>query len=497
MPTVGKSAPMIHIIGLGVTDHAALSDEAAAALVSSQLVIGSARQLAVVEHYLNDTDNAYFSSHGKNSHKEHADRSAGDSENTKRQIQELPPLRQLSELLENSTANNITLLASGDPLYYGIGRWFSKRYAAEQLRFYPGISSIQAACHSIGLSLQDAQVISLHGRPLQTLRRYLAKHRYLVILTDQHSHPVALAEECVAAGLSQSKLWVCEQLGYPEQQVREFTAQALVEQFVEQNAAERLELVDQHGTSSSSSSSSSLVFDPLHVTIIEINRDSASATDSSAKPNKNYLPSFPGIPDEHFITDNEAGKGLITKREVRLAILSLLQPAPDDIGWDIGAGCGGVTVEWALWNPLGSVHAIEHHPKRLDCLQQNRDRFGVVDNLHIVAGRAPQALSELPAANKIFIGGSDGELPNMLQTLWQSLPLNGVIVASAVMETSRMQLLQFSQSPEFSESGRLETLQIAVSKGGELAGQLLYRPNLPVTLFKFTKTAGAASRHSD
>jgi precorrin-6Y C5,15-methyltransferase (decarboxylating) len=239
------------------------------------------------------------------------------------------------------------------------------------------------------------------------------------------------------------------------------------------------------------------VFDPLHVTIIEINRDFVSVGDSSSKPNKHYLPSFPGIPDEHFITDNEAGKGLITKREVRLAILSLLQPAPDDIGWDIGAGCGGVTVEWALWNPLGSVHAIEHHPKRLDCLQQNRDRFGVVDNLHIVAGRAPQALSELPAANIIFIGGSDGELPNMLQTLWQSLPLDGVIVASAVMETSRMQLLQFSQSPEFTESGRLETLQIAVSKGGELAGQLLYRPNLPVTLFKFTKTAGAASRHSD
>ncbi|PWQ95451.1 precorrin-6Y C5,15-methyltransferase (decarboxylating) subunit CbiT [Leucothrix pacifica] len=221
-----------------------------------------------------------------------------------------------------------------------------------------------------------------------------------------------------------------------------------------------------------------LSFDPLQVTIIKVIGQSK------------YLPSFPGIPDQHFITDSEAGRGLITKREVRLAILSLLQPAPGDIGWDIGAGCGGVAVEWALWNPLGTVHAIEHHAIRFDCLQQNQQRFGVVDNLKPVNGRAPEVLSDLPAANKIFIGGSDGELPNLLESLWEDLPLNGVIVASAVMETSRVQLIQFAQSMSDRTPNRcdVETLQVAISKGGQLAGQLLYRPSLTVTLFKFTKT---------
>jgi precorrin-6Y C5,15-methyltransferase (decarboxylating) len=231
-------------------------------------------------------------------------------------------------------------------------------------------------------------------------------------------------------------------------------------------------------------SANTLHFDPLHVTIIKVSGESK------------YLPSFPGIADQHFITDNETGRGLITKREVRLAILSLLQPAPNDIAWDIGAGCGGVAVEWALWNQLGTVHAIEHHPQRFDCLAQNQQRFGVVDNLTLVQGRAPEVLSELPAANKIFIGGSDGELPVLLASLWETLPIGGVIVASAVMETSRCQLIQFAGQIEDSkdkpqtdtQSGEVETLQIAVSRGGQLAGQLLYRPSLTVTLFKFTKT---------
>jgi len=426
----------IHVIGLGVTETEQLSSNALASLTQAELVIGSKRQLEVVQPSLDKQDTLL-----------------------------LPKLNQLKTVIEESTASQVVVLASGDPLYYGIGRWLSKQFSAEQLRYYPAVSSIQAACHSIGLSLQDAKVISLHGRPVLTLRRHLAQQRYLVILTDQNSTPQKLASLCQEAGFDQSTIWVCERLGYENQQIRSFT----IDQLIDDTAV--------------NDSTDKLCFDPLHVTIIKV----AGQTQ--------YLPSFPGIPDHHFITDSEAGRGLITKREVRLAILSLLQPAPNDIAWDIGAGCGGVAVEWALWNPLGSVHAIEHHPTRFDCLEQNQRRFGVVDNLIPVLGRAPDILSELPKANKIFIGGSDGELPLLLTSLWQALPAGGVIVASAVMESSRMQLIQFadqaiqtdtSAQPEFSQ-GQVETLQVAVSRGGQLAGQLLYRPSLPVTLFKFTK----------
>lgn len=417
--------PLIHIVGLGVTETEQLSSDARTALLAAKLVIGSERQLEIVRPLLNAPKSQAFD----------------------QRMQILPKLNLLKAMVDESGTEQVVILASGDPLYYGIGRWLSKQFTAEQLRFYPAVSSIQAACHAIGLSLQDAKVISLHGRPVLALRRHLAQQQYLVILTDQHSTPQALAALCDEAGFGDSQLWVCERLGYQDQQIREFIASKL-------------------------SSSNSPTIDPLHVTIIKVIGQSR------------YLPSFPGIPDQHFITDSETGRGLITKREVRLAILSLLQPAPSDIGWDIGAGCGGVAVEWALWNSLGTVHAIEHHATRFDCLQQNQQRFGVVDNLMLVNARAPEVLAKLPPANKIFIGGSDGELPNLLESLWENLPLNGVIVASAVMETSRIQLIQFAEKR--AKSG-VETLQVSVSKGGELAGQLLYRPSLPVTLFKFTK----------
>ena len=422
----------IHVIGLGVTEFAQLTHPAESALEDAQIVIGSERQLATVK------------------------RITGKSFNLLESIV-LPPLGDLETLLAKHSDKCVAVLASGDRLYYGIGRWLSKRYQQGKLHFYPGVSSIQAACHSISLSLQDAEVISLHGRPIANLRRHLAQQQYLVILTDQHSTPQALAMECQQAGFDKSTIWVCEQLGYAAQKVRQFSVSQLLPDEQTEDAEP--------------------AFDPLHVTVIEV------------KGRTNYLPSFPGIPDANFITDAEAGKGLITKREVRLAILSLLQPAPQDIGWDIGAGCGGVAVEWALWNPLGQVHAIEHHAKRLDCLEQNRQRFGVVNNLKVVAGRAPEALPDLPAANKIFIGGSDGELSGLLRSLWANLPDGGVIVASAVMESTRTCLIQFAESLKTAQSqqSEVETLQIAVSRGGELAGQLLYRPALPVTLFKFIK----------
>ena len=415
----------IHVIGLGVAERAHLATPAELTLCHAEVVIGSERQLETVRRIL---DIPFH------------------------EVEKivLPPLKQLAELLHSHSGKRIAILASGDPLYFGIGRWLSKRYDQDSLYFYPGISSIQAACHSIGLSLQDAQVVSLHGRPLETVRRHLARHQHLVILTDQHSNPHALALACQQAGFGQSAIWVCERLGYDVQQVRQFTVNELA-----------------------TGTKDKLTFDALHITIINVVGRS------------NYLPSFPGIADADFITNAEAGKGLITKREVRLAVLSLLQPAPSDIAWDIGAGCGGVAVEWALWNPLGEVHAIEHHTARLACLKQNRQRFGVINNLHITAGRAPLVLSSLPPANKIFIGGSDGELPTLLSMLWKNLPEHGVIVASAVMENTRISLIQFAKSLQ--ETGDVETLQIAVSRGSELAGQLLYRPALPVTLFKLTK----------
>lgn len=414
---------MIDVIGLGVTDRALLSSAAQAALENSALVIGSARQLKVVSHLL-----------------------INHRQKVQQQVN-LPPLAELSQLLAENKSLAIVILASGDPLHYGIGRWLMKKIGAEALNFHPAVSSMQAACHLLGVSLQDVEVLSLHGRPVEKIRSALKVNYPLLVLTDKNSQPQRLAQECLAAGFTQTTITVVEKIGYPEQTVRQFSLDELL------NGAE-------------------LSFDALHVSYIE------------PQGLGGCLPEFPGFEDLLFSTGAEPGKGMITKREVRLAILSLLQPSHSDVIWDIGAGCGSVSIELAYWQKNAKVYALEHHQQRLACLHDNREKFGVIENVHIVAGRAPQQLSLLPTANKVFIGGSDGELLSIITSSWQQLPEKGLLVASAVTENTKFQLQQFAEQLE---PQQVETLQIAVSKGTRLAGQLLYKPNLSVTLYKFTK----------
>lgn len=414
----------IHIIGLGVSDTAELSQVAAQALASSERVLGSARQLEVVAGQLED-----------------------------QRTDTLPALKDLASYLADLIRDGVSrlaVLASGDPLYYGIGRWFSKHFNLKQLHFYPAVSSIQMACHQLGLSLQNVEVLSLHGRPLEKIRSKLKARQTLVILTDKNSRPQALAQECIAAGFDESLLHVCEALGYPQQRISHYAANEMVH-------------VDE-------------AFDPLHVTVIE------------TRGYGGVLPEFPGIPDTSYVTDKENGKGMLTKRDVRLSILSLMQPSNNEVIWDIGAGCGGVSVELAYWNESTQVIAIEHHDERFKCIEANRAKFGVMSNLLVVQGRAPEALADLPNPDKIFIGGSDGSLPELLALCWEKLPEQGVLVASAVMEQSKQQLLDFYRQRETACDSHSETMQVAVSHGQTLAGQLVYRPNLPVTLFKFSKS---------
>lgn len=425
---------MLHVIGLGVSEQAQLSDEARQALRNCAAVIGSPRQLETLEHIV------------KTEQKQHL----------------LPPMTELAELLETYTQSDVCLLASGDPLYYGIGRWLLKRYPQSKLRFYPAVSSIQAVCHALGLALQDVHVVSLHGRPIATLRRHLGKHALMLCLTDAHSTPQALAQICCDTGYAKSRLWLCERMGYSNQQIREFEVIDVLQQTLE--------------------------VDPLNICVLEIK---AGLTDqqhgkTESATNAPYLSSAPGIADEHFVTDVDVGKGLLTKREVRMAILGLLPTHPKGVFWDIGAGCGGVTVEWALLQQQSQVYGIEHHAQRLSCLKANRQRFGVVDNLTVIGQRAPDCLADLPHPDAVFIGGSDGELEALLALCWQRLTGGGVLVASAVTETSKATLLQFIDSLMLPDTC-VETLQIAVSKGSKLAGQWVYRPKLPVTLFRLSK----------
>ncbi len=406
------SDPLIQVIGMGM-ESGALGPAARAALEQAELIIGSVTHLAAV--------------------------SAPSAEK-----QPYPsPMSGLPALLRANARRRIAILASGDPLFFGIGSTLLGQFSPECLTFHPNVSSIQAAFARLGRPWQNAHWISLHGRPLASLRSALQSNRLYALLTDRDSSPAAIARILVETGFSESSVWVAEDLGSATERFRGFQATELAE--------------------------ASPTFSPLNVVIVETRGPGG------------VLPEFPGIPDQRFSTGTEPGKGLLSKREVRLSILSLLAPCAGDIGWDVGAGCGGVAVEWARWNPQGELYAIEFHPERLEHLGINRARFGVVSNLQIITGRAPGAFTELPDPHAVFIGGSSGSLGEMLEAVWKRLLPGGRLVASAVTEDSRVDLHTFvgDRAAEWTE--------LSIARGEQLAGQRVMRPYLPVLLMKLEK----------
>lgn len=416
---------MIHVVGLGLGKTETLGRDALQAIKTSSLIIGSQRQLSCIHSLLADHQ---------------------------QQLHYPSPLAsistQLSAYILKNRQHDICLLASGDPLFYGISDLLLRHFSVDQLSFYSNTSSIQTAFSRLKKPWQQAQVISLHGRPLTNLIPYLAKHSLMAVLTDKHSHPQAIAKILCDKGCENAKVSVCEALGTKEEKISHFIADALT--------------------------INTQTFHALNITIIE------------TKTPPCHLPSFPGFDDKLFITDsNEAGKGMITKREVRLASLSLLQPKAKDIAWDIGAGCGTIAVEWAYWNQQGLIYAIEHHRKRLSCLAQNKQKFGV-NNLQIIADKAPSGLESLPPPNAIFIGGTAGNLATIMDYCWESLIDEGCIVINCVTENCIIDLQLWLKARNI-PNDVLDWTEVAVSKGEELAGQLLMRPRLPVRLLKISK----------
>ena len=407
---------MIHVIGLGVGDVQSLSQEALQAITLSSLIIGSQRQLACIEALLGESQvQQYYPS----------------------------PLADIIAYLQSAQDKNICLLASGDPLFYGIGDLLLRHFREEQLTFYSHSSSIQLAFARIKKSWQRARVISLHGRPLHDLIPHLANHQLYALLTDKQSQPQAIASLLCEYQCENADIWVCEALGTNEEKVRQFKADIL--------------------------SNSEIVFHPLHVTLVE------------TKSTQCHLPSFPGFDDRLFYTDTgDVAKGMMTKKEVRLVALSLLQAQAQDIVWDIGAGCGTVAVECAYWNQQASVYAVEYHPKRLVCLAKNKQKFGL-SHLHIIAEKAPHCLAKLPSPNAIFIGGTAGNLHEIMDHCWKVLSSRGRLVINCVTENCKSELQQWLTVQDISDDA-LEWTEVAVSKGGLLAGQLLMRPRLPVRL---------------
>lgn len=355
------------------------------------------------------------------------------------------PFSDLPDLIARHDKSRICLLASGDPLCHGVGGWALDHLPRERLRIHPAASSVQVACARAGWRTDRIETISVHGRPLARMRARLRSNRTYALLGDDTATPPAIAAELVAAGFGESAMWVAERLGAADERVTAYDAASLA--------------------------NNSDAFATLHVTLAHTSGPGG------------VLPEFPGLPDTAYETGAEPGRGLITKREVRLCVLADLAPRAGDVGWDIGAGCGGVAVEWARWNPRGQVYAVEHDDERIGHLRTNRDRFGLDANLHPIHGNAPEALRDLPDPDAVFIGGHDGALEKLLDHTHARLRPGGRLVATGVTETARASLVAFA------ERWQARLTKLAVARGGQLGGQTAMQPQRPVMIMALGEKA--------
>jgi len=329
------------------------------------------------------------------------------------------------------------VLVSGDPLFFGLGRLLCERFAAEELAFYPTVSSIQLAFARLQVPWQDAVCLSAHGRSPEALTRALqSRAAKIAVLTDTVTSPRAIHELLGELGLANYyDLWVCENLGGADERVGRF----------EPARAEAIA--------------------SLNVVVL-LRRE--AGVDRAALP-------LLGVPDEVFASFPDR-PGLITKREVRIAILGELALQQGHVAWDIGAGTGSVAIEIARLTG-GPVWAIEQTAIGQTLIEQNCARLGV-ETVQVVRGAAPEALCDLPTPDRVFIGGSSGTLNDTLDTCAARLKAAGAIVlAFATLERQQTALTWGRE-----RGWKLRLLQVQLARSVAIAQLTRWSPLNPVTL---------------
>ncbi len=348
----------IHVIGAGIDGQEAFGTQALERIREADLLCGSERLLAIFPDFAGETLRI-----DKN-------------------------LSNLVETLGRHQGRSV-VLASGDPLFFGIGRYLLRNLPDTLLEFLPNVTSVQYAFAKIREPWDDAVFISVHGRGLaKAIDRIIANDK-AAILTDEVNTPAAIAKSLLDRGCSGYRAYLCEDLGTANERIR------------------ITNIADLAKTKAA----------PLNVLILvrEFDEDEQA-----------YVPTL-GIPDDEFLTV----KKLITKEEVRVVTLAKLKLRHDMCLWDVGAGSGSISIEADHLLPNGRIFAIERNAECRRFIKQNLQKFKA-RNVQLVEGDAPQCLEELPDPDRVFIGGSGGHLWEILEIVDQRLAAGRRIVLNAI-----------------------------------------------------------------
>lgn len=403
----GATTPWLTLVGVGADGEAGLSPRAREAIENAELVFGSARQLALVPS-LARGETAFW------------------------------PTRfalGLARVLARR-GKPTCVLSTGDPFFFGIGASLAPHLVPGEFICHPVPSSLSLAASRLGWALQDTEVVSLHGRELRTIVRYLHPGRRAFVLSWNLDTPAELARLLVARGFGPTRLTVLEALGGPEERSRTCLAS-------DYNLSRCLD---------------------LNLVALELEID----------PHAVWLPTRASLPDTEFEHD-----GQLTKQDIRAVTLSALRPRPGARLWDVGAGSGSIGIEWLLSHPACLAIAIEQEPARCERIRRNAHALGV-PQLELVQGLAPDALSGLAQPDAVFIGGGAAN-PGVLDQCWHALSRGGWLVANAVSLETEAQLL----AAYAAQGGELRRLSIeSAAPLGTMTG---WRPALPVMQWRIQK----------
>ncbi|WP_330261505.1 precorrin-6y C5,15-methyltransferase (decarboxylating) subunit CbiE [Streptomyces sp. NBC_00539] len=401
----------VTVVGLGADGWAGLTAAARSALATAEVLIGGPRQLDLLP--------------------------AGECPGER--VAWPSPLRPaVPKLMAEHAGRRIAVLASGDPMFYGIGRALAQELGPHALLVHPHPSSVSYACARLGWPVEDIEVVTVVGRPLARVAAALYEGRRLLVLSAGAASPGEIAALLRERGFGPSRMRVLEQLGSEDETAYEGHADTW----------------------------DRAPGDPLNVVAVECRRDPGADVPR--------LGATPGLPDTAYEHD-----GQLTKRHVRAATLCALAPAPGELLWDIGGGSGSIGIEWMRTHPSCRAVTVERVPERAERITRNAAALGV-PGLRVVTGAAPAALIGLPAPDAVFIGGGL-TAPGLLDAAWAALAPGGRLVVNTVTLESEAAL-----TDRYRRHGG-ELVKLAVAHAVPVGGFTGWRQAMPVTQWTVSK----------
>ncbi len=337
---------------------------------------------------------------------------------------------------------NVVVIASGDPLYFGIGSTLIKYLGSDAVSIYPNITSVGAAFSKIKESWQNAYVLSLHGKEKPgDFKAILSDNDTIAVFTDLFKNPSWLSEQLIESGFTDFHMYIVEQMNSENEKI---------------GCYKPIDVINQS-------------FSEPNIVILKREKQVPATPENRLRL---------GSPDTFFQHQN----GLITKSEVRAVTISKLDLKEDSVLWDLGAGSGSVAIEASLFISNGQIIAVEKEEERIQDILENMNRFDVT-NLDVIQRVLPDTLDDLNEPDRVFIGGGGKHLDDIIANASKRLRQNGIIVINTVILQNMNTAIERLKNEGF----KTEIVQVNISFSHEMPlGEMLKSHN-PVWVIKGTR----------